>query len=314
VSTSVTYEPGRFERTLHAGGFAVLAELRCPASSSLAAWLDDARDLGDPFDAVQLTDMPMAQVHIDNLAAGAALAQAGFDVIANISCRDRNIIAQQARFLGAAALGIHQLFCIRGDEPHHGDHPDSHGVYETDTAGLLALGKRIRDEGTFASGRAVQEKPHYLLGAAIAPDAPPVEHRLEDAIRKAECGADFLISQPIFDAAAFGRFCRRLREARGEREVRVIAGVAAPPTLAIVEQLNAFPQIHVPASYRTRLAGVPAALQDEEAIRAAVEIIGELHETRACDGVLIYPMDQPAARMRHIAERSGLHATTASAP
>jgi len=299
---------GRFEGALRAGRFAVLAEVLCPASSSLTAWLDDVRGLGDTFDAVQLTDMPMAHVHIDNLAAGAALAAAGHDVIANISCRDRNIIAQQARFLGAAALGIHQLFCIRGDEPHHGDHPDSHGVYETDTAGLLALGKRLRDEGTFASGRAIVERPRYLLGAAIAPDAPPVEQRLADAIAKARSGADFLISQPVFDVAAFARFTRLVKESREGRSVHVIAGIAAPPTLALVERLETFPQIRVPAAYRARLAGVPADRQDEEAVRAAAEIIGELREIRACDGVLIYPMDQPAARMQHIAARSGLAA------
>src|SRR6185369_5174890 len=156
--------------------------------------------LQDAVDALQLTDMPFATPHVANLAAAAVLRQAGHEIVLNVCCRDRNSIAQQGTLLGAAALGIQNVFCIRGDDPRVGDHPQARGVFELSGLELIGLAKGLRDNSAYASGRPLRPAPALFIGAALAPHAPYGDGVHNLASRKVAAGADFLVTQPLCDS------------------------------------------------------------------------------------------------------------------
>lgn len=281
--------PSRLERKLRSGEFAVVAEVHPPTSADLTAWLDRVEALRPYVDTLQLTDMPLATPHTANLAAGALLAGRGFDVMINITCRDRNSIAQQGCLLGAAAVGIHTVFCLTGDHPRFGDHPNAAPVFELDSFGWLALAKQMRDSGTLANGRAVETPPRVFLGAAAAPDSPPVELRPENALRKVDSGADFLATQPILDVDGFRTYMARLRDLGVTERAFMIAGIMAVTSMSQAEALRATPDIAVPDALFNYLRGLPESQRSDAGVKRAVETIQQVREIDGVDGVLIYP-------------------------
>ena len=213
--------------------------------------------------------MPLATPHVANIAAAAGLAARGFDVMVNVTCRDRNAIAQQGYLLGAAALGATGVFCLTGDHPGIGDHPAATPVFELDSASWLRLARRMRDEGVLQNGRAIEAPPRVLLGAAAAPDAPPAASRPEDALRKVEAGAEVLITPaessiptPLRDtwpdcatsASRSGAF--------------VVAGVMAVTSPEQFEALRATPDITAPDGALRRPAGAAAGAVRRRGARA----------------------------------------------
>jgi methylenetetrahydrofolate reductase (NADPH) len=279
----------RLERRLRERAFAVIAEVAPPTSADLNPWLERVEGLRSYADTIQLTDMPLATPHTANLAAGGLLAMRGFDVLINVTCRDRNSIGQQGYLLGAAALGIHSIFCLTGDHPQHGDHPDAAPVFELDSFRWLALAKQMRDGATLANGRAIETPPRVFLGAAAAPDSPPVEARPDHARRKVESGADFLVTQPILDVPAFRTYMARLRDLGVTERAFVIAGIMAVTSMEQVAALRATPDIAVPDALFNYLRALPESQRSDGGIARAIETIHQMREIDGVDGVLIYP-------------------------
>ena len=298
----------RLEARLRDGGFACMMELYPPTSADLRPWLDGVEALRGWCDTIQLTDMPLATPHVANLAAGAGLAARGFDVMVNVTCRDRNAIAQQGYLLGAAALGITGVFCLTGDHPRVGDHPTSHPVFELDGRSWLALARRMRDAGLLQSGRAIDVPPRLFLGAAAAPDAPPVETRPAHALAKVEAGADVIVTQPILDADAFERYMTRLRDLGVTDRAYVIAGVMAVTSPAQFEALRATPDVAAPDALFDALRALPPDQCAVEGIARAARLVDRLRGIDGVDGVLIYPFGMERSDMIALARETGLAA------
>jgi methylenetetrahydrofolate reductase (NADPH) len=296
----------RLERRLRAGHFAVVVEAYPPPSADLSAWVAQMEAFRPYADTIQLTDMPLASAHVANLAAGALLVGRGFDVLLNVTCRDRNLIAQQGYLLGAAALGIHSVFCLTGDHPRWGDHPDASGVYDLDSFAWLTLAKRMRDQGTLHSGRALESPPHVFLGAAAAPDAPPADTRPQHAARKVDAGADCLITQPILDVPAFARYMARLRDLGVTERAFVIAGIMAVTSLDQVDALRATPDIAVPDAAFNHLRALTENQRSAAALDRAIETIHAVRAIDGVDGVLIYPFGSTQDDMIAMIERAGV--------
>src|SRR6202165_3679491 len=205
--------PGRFERVLRAGAFAVTTELSPPDSADPQDVYQRARMLDGYVDAINATDGSGANCHMSSLAVCALLTRVGYAPVMQISCRDRNRIAIQGDILGGAAMGVCNMLCLTGDGVQAGDHPQAKPVFDLDCVSLLEIARGLRDEHRFESGRRITYAPRVFLGAAENPNAPPVEHRALRLAKKVAAGAQFVQTQYCFDVPQLRGFMRALEGA-----------------------------------------------------------------------------------------------------
>src|SRR5215216_1345331 len=137
---------------LRSGQFVITAEITPPVSTDPAEFLSRAMPLKGLVTAINVTDGAGAKVHLSSLAAAHFLLQSGIEPIFQMTCRDRNRLALQGDLLGAAALGIHNILVLAGDDPKLGDQPDAKAVYDLDSRGLMALADRVPTEKKLPSG------------------------------------------------------------------------------------------------------------------------------------------------------------------
>jgi len=191
--------PGRLERVLRAGGFAVTSELAPPDSADPGEVYRRARLFDGYVDAINATDGSGANCHMSSMAVCALLTRLGYALIMQISCRDKNRIAIQGDILGAAAMGVCNMLCLSGDGVQAGDHPQAKPVFDLDCMSLLELARVLRDESRFQSGRTIDSAPRVFLGAAANPFAPPLDWRPQRLAKKVEAGAQFVQTQYCYD-------------------------------------------------------------------------------------------------------------------
>ena len=158
-----TYLPGRFERVLRAGGFAVTTELAPPDSADPEDVYKRARVFNGYVDAINATDGSGANCHMSSLAVCALLTRVGYAPIMQISCRDKNRIAIQGDILGGAAMGVCNMLCLTGDGVQAGDHPQAKPVFDLDCVSLLEIARTLRDEHHFQSGRKITLRAARVL-------------------------------------------------------------------------------------------------------------------------------------------------------
>lgn len=297
-----------FLRQLRAKELAVVAELSPPASFDLAAWLEDAAALRGLVDCIQLTDMPRARVHMDSLVPAMRLHELGFDVMLTMASRDRNAIAQQARILAAGEAGVSSIFWVLGDPVGLGDHPEAQPVFERNTLGWLGLTKRLRDERKLASGRAVAgaSKAAFLIGASMAPDMGSLDDAVSNFEAKQRAGADYFMTQPIFDFSRLRRVLDVVCAKAPTREQFIIAGIATLASFETACELAAFPGISVPASMLEQLRQASSAEQVQLGMKWSGELIREVQADGRCAGVLLYPMAAHGQLIAAIARQTGL--------
>src|ERR1051326_6175904 len=161
--------PTAFAERLHGGHFVITAEVAPPVSCDADDLRRKAAPLKGLVDAVNITDGAGARASMGALAAASILHGMGIEPILQITCRDKNRIALQAELMGAAALGIRNLLLLTGDDPKAGDQPDTKPVFDVDSKTLLETARRLRDEATLPTGRAVGGKAAFFLGAAAVP-------------------------------------------------------------------------------------------------------------------------------------------------
>ncbi len=183
-----------------------------PASGDPQQLLDKAEPLRGWVDAVNVTDGASARVAMSSLAAAALLARSGIEPVLQFTCRDRNRIALQSDLLGAAALGIHNLLILRGDDPSAGDQPDAKPVFDMESRDLIHATSRMRDEGIMPSGRPLDPAPKFFVGAADTPIDPPQDWWPEGLDGKAKAGAQFVQTQLCYDIDVTRRYIDRLRD------------------------------------------------------------------------------------------------------
>src|SRR5919106_3655614 len=158
---------------LRSGQFVVTAEITPPVSTDPAEFLRRALPLKGLATAINVTDGAGAKVHLSSLAAAHFLVQSGLEPVFQMTCRDRNRIALQGDLLGAAALGIHNILVLAGDDPKTGDQPDAKPVYDLDSRGLISLAYGMREEGKLPSGTAISGPVNLVIGTADVPVDPP---------------------------------------------------------------------------------------------------------------------------------------------
>src|SRR3981081_1462453 len=199
----------RLARELAQERFAVSVELTPPRGIDPRRMLEGARLLKEAgVDYANVTDSAMARLRMGGISCAALVQQqVGLEAIAHFTCRDRNVMAIQSELIGAHALGIRNVIALRGDPPRVGDNPTATAVFDVNAVGLITILANL-NRGLDANGAPIGERARFHVGAAVNPGAADLERELRLLRKKVAAGADFVVTNPIYDPSAL----ERLRE------------------------------------------------------------------------------------------------------
>jgi methylenetetrahydrofolate reductase (NADPH) len=294
--------PGRFERVLRAGGFAVTTELAPPDSADPEDVYKRARVFDGYVDAINATDGSGANCHMSSIAVCALLTRVGYAPIMQISCRDKNRIAIQGDILGGAAMGVCNMLCLTGDGVQAGDHPQAKPVFDLDCVSLLDIARTLRDDHHFQSGRKITFAPRVFLGAAENPSGLPHDWRALRLAKKVAAGAQFIQTQYCYDLALLRGFMDQVEALGLNGKVFILVGVGPLRSAKTAEWMRKnVPGMHVPDALIARLAG--AKDQAREGREICIELIQTIREMRGVHGVHIMAYRQEVS-VAEIVDRS----------
>ena len=296
--------PGRFERVLRAGKFAVTTELAPPDSADPSQVYERASIFDGYVDAINATDGSGAHCHMSSVAVCGLLTRAGYSPIMQISCRDKNRIAIQGDVLGASAMGVANILCLSGDGVESGDHPQAKPVFDLDCMSLLKMTRNMRDNAQFESGRKLDHAPPVFLGAAANPFAPPQEWRADRLAKKVAAGAQFIQTQYCYDIELLKSYMQRVRDLGLHEKVFILVGVGPLASAKTAEWIRKnVPGVHIPDSVLKRLAG--AQDQRAEGVQLCIDLIQQLVEIEGVSGchIMAYRQEHNVPK---IVERSGI--------
>jgi methionine synthase I (cobalamin-dependent)/5,10-methylenetetrahydrofolate reductase len=251
-------------------GFAVTVEVDLPRGNEITQVVEAARRLKERgVHAIDISDGARARLRMHPMAAARIVQdEAGIEVVAHISCRDRNIIGLQADLLGAAALGVKNILAVTGDPAQIGDYPEATSVFDTDSVGLLHVLSRM-NRGEDLAGNPIGEPPGFLIGASFNPTAEDLDEEVEKLQRKIEAGADAFWTQPVFEIGALENALDRI----GDDSVCILLGLMPLRSARQAEFLHhEVPGIDIPKHVREKLA----ALSPEHAPTYGVEVAQRL--------------------------------------
>ena len=293
TATPAFRSDGSFEKHLRSGKFAVTCELSPPDSADPQRVLDEAAMLAGSSHALNATDGSGAHCHMSSVAVCAVLTRNGFSPIMQVSCRDRNRIAIQGDVLGAAAMGVHNILCLTGDDVSVGDQPEAKRVFDLDSIQLLQTIRVMRDSGKFLSGRVLTEPPRLFLGAASNPFVPPYDFRALRMAKKIEAGAEFFQSQYCFDVPRLQQFMNQAGDLGLHELAYYLVGVGPLRSEKAAEYLRTkVPGVHIPDEIVDRLRKTPKDRQQEEGRQICLEIIEQVKAIEGVSGVHIMAYKQ----------------------
>ena len=288
--------------------FAVTAEVvppKKPAQEPIRKALGHYKGV---VDAVNVTDSASALVRMSPLAAALVVLEQGFEPVLQLTCRDRNRIALQGDLIGAYAAGVRNVLCLTGDHLLDGDHPGAKPVFDLDSMGLVAMLRRMREEGSFFSGVPIKDlkkdeaaKPDFFIGAAANPFADPADFRPTRLARKKLAGADFIQTQPVFDIERFRQWYARVSELGLPGELPIIAGVMPVKShKPLIYMRDNVPGTRIPEQMIKRIEAAEDAA--EEGVKVCLETIAALRELPGLAGIHIMTLSWEAAVPRLVKE------------
>lgn len=274
-----------FQEKLQQKAFLVTCEVTPPKGTDLAEVMGAVEGFRGRVDALTVTDGKSSVMAMTPLVLGHLLQERGFEVILNVSCRDRNRLALQSDLLGAAALGIGTVVVATGDYASMGDHPQTKPVFDLDSIQLLDAVEKL-GRGRDMAGNALRGAPRFLAGATVSP-LPGTEAALELQLMKMEkkvaAGAKFFLTQPVFDLGGFEGFMKR---AAGFG-VPILASVLPLKSASMAGFINKnMPGIVIPAPLIEEIGTAP------DRVTASIHICARLvHELKnLCQGIHFVPV------------------------
>jgi methionine synthase I (cobalamin-dependent)/5,10-methylenetetrahydrofolate reductase len=220
-------------------------------------------------DAINIPDSPRASARMSNQALS-LLMQKNVDIeaILHYTCRDRNVLGIQSDLLGAAAMGIKNLICITGDPPKMGSYPDATAVFDVDAIGLVNIVHNL-NRGLDIGGNPIGTPTQFVIGVGANPGVANLDEEVRRFEYKVEAGAQYAVTQPVFDLSLLEAFLRRVESCR----IPVIAGIWPLVSLRNAEFMRDELNVSVPSSIMERMA---AAASPEEARAEGVAIAREM--------------------------------------
>ena len=243
-------------------------------------------------DAVNIPDGPRANSRISPMIAAAEIERRiGIETVLHYCCRDRNLIGIQADLLGAAAIGLRNLLLITGDPPKLGSYPQATGVFDIDSVGLMQTVSHL-NRGVDPAGRVIEPPTAFFAGVGLNPCAVNLEAEKEHFLEKVKAGAEFCITQPVFDPEALLSVIRWMKEAGAA--VPVIAGIMPVINSRQIKRSCELSGSTLPARFlrmAERFSDDPASMKQAGIAYATEQIIDLI--ANGVNHIHLYTMNKP---------------------
>src|SRR6266567_236781 len=249
----------------------VICELDPPKTLALEKYFGGAQALVDAgCDAITLADNSLAILRVSNLAVGAMLKER-FDItpLLHLSCRDRNVLGLQSELLGMAALGMRHVLPLTGDPARVGDHPGASSVYDVNSIELISIIGKL-NEGFSHAGKSLKARTQFVIGCTFNPNAKNVDSQVNRLERKVAAGAQFAMTQPVFDV----RLVEETKRRTAHLNIPILIGIWPLLSARKAEFLHhEVPGIIVPDEVRKRMADSPPENAGAIGMEIAREIV-----------------------------------------
>ncbi|GCE15925.1 bifunctional homocysteine S-methyltransferase/methylenetetrahydrofolate reductase [Tengunoibacter tsumagoiensis] len=289
--TAAHLPPTQLARLLQQRKFVISVEMSPPRSVKFTRFLQNARTIQESgADFINITDNAMARVRMNNIAAARLIQQhIGIETIVHFTPRDRNLMALQSDVIGAHATDIRNMLIITGDPPMHGDFPNATGIWDVDSIGLIAILNKL-NQGLDARGRKLAVKSAFCIGCAANPTATDIEIDIERLQQKIEQGAQYIMTQPVFDTDTLLAYIERYNQRYGKLPIPLLAGIQPLHSYQQAEKFHQeVPGLVIPDGIRTRLreAGEAGSQLGIALAREMIDAIAPLVQ-----GVYLMPIDR----------------------
>jgi methionine synthase I (cobalamin-dependent)/5,10-methylenetetrahydrofolate reductase len=281
VQTIERRDKSEMARKMVDGEFVVSIEIVPPRGHDPSKAIEAARLLkAEGVDCVNIPDGPRASARMSPMALAAILLrEAQIEPILHYTCRDRNLLGMQSDLLGMYAQGIRNILIVTGDPPKLGDYPDATAVFDVDSIGLTNVVSFL-NMGADIGGKRLTCPTGFHIGVGVNPGALNLEHEISRFEWKVDAGAEFAITQPVFDVEMLESFLRKTAHCR----IPVMAGIWPLFSLRNAEFMdNEVPGAGVPPEIMERMRKA----QDTSPERARLEGIAIAQEVaRAVKGIV----------------------------
>ncbi len=261
------------------GSFVTLVEIVPPRGIDCTKEIEGAQLLAQlGVHAINVPDSPRASARMSAQSLCIQIQQhTGIETILHYTCRDRNILSIQSDLLGASSIGLHNILCLTGDPPKLGNYPDATAVFDVDAIGLVNIVRRL-NHGLDIGSNSIGATTNFTIGVAANPGVPDIEQELRRFAFKVDAGAEYAITQPVFDLRLLESFLERIKDFR----IPVIAGIWPLTSLRNAEFMKNDLRVSMPEEIMLRMAqcespdaarkeGIKIAQEMLEAVRPFVQ-------------------------------------------
>jgi homocysteine S-methyltransferase len=264
-------ERSRIGSLLAEGKFVSLAEIVPPKGIDCSKEIEGASLLAQlGVHAINVYDSPHASARMSAQTLCIQIQQhTGIETILHYTCRDRNILSIQSDLLGASSIGLHNILCVTGEPTRLGNYPDATSVFDVDSIGLVNMVQRL-NHGLDIGANSLGASTNFTVGVAANPGAPDMANELKRFAYKVEAGAEYAITQPVFDLRLLETFLERIKDHR----IPVIAGIWPLTSLRNAEFMKNDLRVSMPEEIMLRMdqADTPEAAR-EEGVKIAREML-----------------------------------------
>jgi len=261
----------RLGALLAEGAFIKLVEFVPPRGIDCSKEIEGAQFLARlGVDAIDVYDAAQASARMSGQSLCIQIQQhTGMETILHYTCRDRNLLSIQSDLLGASSIGLRNILCVTGEPPKQGDYPDASQVFDVDSIGLVNIANRL-NHGLDIGSNSINASTNFTIGVAANPGVPEIENELRRFAYKVEAGAEYAITQAVFDLRLLEEFLERV----GDHRIPIIAGIWPLTSLRNAEYMKNDLRIAMPEEIMLRMAqaDTPEAAR-AEGIQIAREMV-----------------------------------------
>src|SRR5687767_14574349 len=268
----------RLSAKLARGEFITTVEIVPPRGVDASKLLRDAATLhAAGVDAINVPDGPRAQSRMGAIATSLVIERTGIEAVTHYCCRDRNLLGMLSDLLGASALGLRNMLLITGDPPKMGPYPDATAVFDIDAIGLTNMVNKL-NHGLDLGNNPIGQPTAFCIGVGVNPGAINLDEEIRRFEYKVEAGAQYAITQPVFDTDQLRDFIKRIEHVK----IPIVAGIWPLVSYRNAEFLhNEVPGVRVTPSIMDRMRAASAISKEagrDEGLKIAGESLNEVRD------------------------------------